>query len=60
MKNVVTVNIDDKIKLSGYENEYILSIIEETKGFYEQKLLDNWAAKYAKEAKIIYDIGANI
>lgn len=47
MKNVVTVNIDDRIKLSGYENEYILSIIEETKEFYEQNLLDNWVAKYA-------------
>lgn len=60
MKNVKTVNIGNGIKLSGYENEYILSIIEKTNDFYEQNLLDNWVAKYAKEAKVIYDIGANI
>ncbi len=60
MKNIKTITIGDGIKLSGYEDEYILSIIEKTKGFYEQKLLDGWVYKYAKEAKIIYDIGANI
>jgi len=60
MKNIKTIQLDNGIKLSGYENEYILSIIENTKNFYEQKLLDNWVAQYAKQAKVIYDIGANI
>lgn len=60
MKNIKTINIDNGIKISGYEDEYILSIVDKTKEFYEQKLLDSWVAQYAKQAKVIYDIGANI
>jgi len=60
MEKIKTITLDSGIKLSGYENEYILTKIETTKSFYEQQLLDNWVAKYAKNAKIIYDIGANI
>ena len=58
LSNIKTVNLSSDICLSGYEGEYCFSKIEQTQNFYEQKLLDKWFTN--KNAKVIYDIGANI
>ena len=43
----------------GYDQDYIISKINETSNFYEIKELSEWN-KYFNNVNIIFDVGANI
>jgi len=58
MNIIKTVTIDEKIKLSGYDGEYVFKRIEDSQTFYEKTLLEKWFN--SSEANIVYDIGGNI
>lgn len=47
------------IKITGYEKEYVFETIKKNGYFYEGPLLDKWT-KYFQDAKVIFDIGANL
>lgn len=47
------------LKITGYDEDYILQTIEKTGQFYEQALLDEWTPLLGSP-KVILDIGANL
>ena len=55
---IKTVTVQNNIRMSGYEGEYIFEKISASKVFYEQDLLNKWFP--CDNTKIVYDIGANI
>ena len=53
-----TVILQNGISITGYDGEYIFDKIVTAHSFYEQTLLEKWFIP--NEAKVVYDIGANI
>lgn len=47
------------LKITGYDEDYILQTIEKTGQFYEQALLDEWTPLLGSP-KVILDVGANL
>ena len=47
------------LRITGYDEDYILQTIEKTGQFYEQDLLDEWTPLLG-DPKVILDIGANL
>ena len=63
LSEVKTITLKDKVlgddvRLSGYDGEYVLGRIAESRDFYEKDILRKWF--YSNSAKTVYDIGANI
>ncbi len=53
------VLLKDGCIITGFENDYIMNIINTTHDFYEKKALERFS-KYLDQKGVIYDIGANI
>lgn len=47
------------LKITGYEDDYILQTIERTQKFYEQQILQEWTPLLG-DPKLILDVGANL
>ena len=59
-KKISLINLPDDMKLCGYKGEYVFDKIISAKDYYEKLMLEIWVEKYVKQAKVIYDIGANL
>lgn len=53
-----TIILNNNVKLSGYQGEYVFEKIRNNQCFYEQEVLDKWVLP--NSYNVIYDIGANI
>ena len=59
-KKISVITLPDDMKLCGYKGEYVFDKIISAKDYYEKLMLEIWVEKYVKQAKVIYDIGANL